>query len=96
MPDPRLPGWPRALREDLAAAYVGLSASTFRAAVAPAVPAVRLSPGRVAWLRDDLDRWLDSRRDGPRQAEEIDADIRALAERLAAPAPSARRRKAAG
>ncbi len=28
-----LPGWPRALREELAAAYSGLSRSTFRAEV---------------------------------------------------------------
>ena len=62
MPDgARLPGWPRALREPLAAAYVGLSASTFRAAVAPSVPSVRLTTGRVAWLREDLDAWLDAR-----------------------------------
>ncbi|MBS7810500.1 helix-turn-helix transcriptional regulator [Roseococcus pinisoli] len=54
-----LPYWPRALREPLAAAYVGLSGSTFRQVVVPAVPAVRLTTGRVAWLREDLDAWLD-------------------------------------
>ena len=57
-----LPGWPRALREPLAAEYVGLGASTFRQVVVPAVPAIRLTAGRVAWLREDLDRWLDERR----------------------------------
>lgn len=62
MPDgSTLPGWPRALREDLAAAYVGLSATTFRQVVAPAVPAILLSTGRIAWRRDHLDAWIESR-----------------------------------
>jgi predicted DNA-binding transcriptional regulator AlpA len=56
-----LPGWPRALREPLAAAYVGLSESTFRVQVAPVVSAIALTPGTRAWLREDLDRWLDER-----------------------------------
>ncbi|NKE43421.1 hypothetical protein HB662_01430 [Roseomonas frigidaquae] len=67
MPDgTALPGWPRALREEWAAAYVGLSPSTFRQAVVPAVQAVRLTAGRVAWLREDLDAWLEGRR-APRE-----------------------------
>jgi predicted DNA-binding transcriptional regulator AlpA len=56
-----LPGWPRALRADLAAAYVGLGETTFREVVATEVPPVRLTEKRVAWLREDLDRWLDRR-----------------------------------
>jgi predicted DNA-binding transcriptional regulator AlpA len=56
-----LPGWPRALREEWAAAYVGMSASLFRTAVASEVSPVRLSKTRVAWLREDLDAWLDRR-----------------------------------
>jgi predicted DNA-binding transcriptional regulator AlpA len=55
-----LPGWPRALSIKLAAAYVGLSVTTIRHL--PGFPApVPLSPGRVAYLREDLDRWLDQR-----------------------------------
>lgn len=56
-----LPGWPRALSEPLAASYVGLSASTFRAHVAPDVPPISLTGRRIAWLREDLDAWLDRR-----------------------------------
>lgn len=58
MPD-ALPSWPRALRPELAAAYVGLSPSTFAAhcKIAP----VQLTPGIRVWLREDLDRWLDER-----------------------------------
>ncbi|KAA5609133.1 hypothetical protein F1189_25850 [Rhodovastum atsumiense] len=56
-----MPHWPRGLSEDLAAAYVGLSSSTFRREVgAGRAPAsVRLTPGRQVWLREDLDAWLD-------------------------------------
>ncbi len=56
-----LPGWPRGLREDLAAGYVGLSASTIRAERARgAFPApVLLTPGRQVYLREDLDAYLD-------------------------------------
>lgn len=57
-----LPFTPRAMRADLAALYVGLSPSTFRQVVAPVVPAIRLTAGRVAWLREDLDAWLDRRK----------------------------------
>jgi predicted DNA-binding transcriptional regulator AlpA len=58
-----LPGWPRGLREPLAAAYVGLSASTIRAEYAAGrFPApVALTVGRQVWLRDDLDLWLDAK-----------------------------------
>lgn len=53
---------PRALPIRAAAYYVGLSPTTFRAEVATHIAPVRLSAGRIAWLREDLDRWLDSRR----------------------------------
>ncbi|MGS0647987.1 helix-turn-helix transcriptional regulator [Komagataeibacter melomenusus] len=52
---------PRGLRLEQAATYVGLSATTFLAQVAPDVPPVRLTVKRKVWLRDDLDRWLDAR-----------------------------------
>ncbi len=61
MPDGALPGWPRALKVELAAAYVGLSVTSFRQMVMPSVPPVYLTEKRIAWLREDLDRWLDSR-----------------------------------
>lgn len=56
-----LPGWPRGLSETLAAAYVGLSPSTIRAERARgAFPQpVQLTAGRMVYLRDQLDSWLD-------------------------------------
>lgn len=63
---PSLPGWPRGLREELAAAYVGLGASTFRAQVdaGEAPRPIRLTTHRQVWLRDHLDAWLE-RKAGP-------------------------------
>ncbi len=63
-PDRRtLPGWPRGLREELAAAYVGLSATLMRTErAAGRFPApVPLTAGRQVWVRDDLDAWLDQK-----------------------------------
>lgn len=55
-----LPGWPVLLRAELAAAYVGMSRSTFDAAVkagtAPA-PAPSRVGGIRAWRRAELDAW---------------------------------------
>ena len=62
MPEPSsLPGWPRGLKEDLAAAYVGLSVSTIRAERgAGRFPTpIALTAGRMVYLRDDLDFYLD-------------------------------------
>jgi hypothetical protein len=59
-----IPGWPRALSENLAAVYVGqLSNGTFRAEVdAGRIPAaVQLTAGRKAWLIEDLDAYLDGK-----------------------------------
>jgi hypothetical protein len=53
------PAWPRALRIGLAAAYVGLSEASFLRHCA--VQAIQITPGTKAWLREDLDRWLDER-----------------------------------
>jgi hypothetical protein len=58
-----LPGWPRGMREELAAAYVGLSESGLRAEVksgAMAAP-IYLTPGRIVYLRDNLDAYLDAK-----------------------------------
>ncbi|MFH5925714.1 transcriptional regulator [Roseomonas xinghualingensis] len=64
MPDgSALPAWPPLLSEALAAAYCGqLSVGTFRAVVVPEVPAVPLSARRIAWAKEDLDRWIARRR----------------------------------
>lgn len=66
-----LPGWPRALRPELAAAYLGLSPSAFYAGPGRDVEPVQLTPRIKAWLREDLDAWLDKRRlTAPPSAEE--------------------------
>jgi len=56
-----LPGWPRGLSEDLAAAYVGLSKTTFRTLWAGGdIPnPVKLSTKRQVWYKEALDEWLD-------------------------------------
>lgn len=56
-----LPGWPRGLREDLAAAYVGISVNGLRAKVEAGEiqPPRRHSSGRIVYLRDSLDAYLD-------------------------------------
>ena len=66
-----LPGWPRGMREALAAAYVGLSFSTFRREwrEGRAPGPVRLTAGRQVWLRDDLDRWLDRKAGRPKHTD---------------------------
>ena len=67
------PAWvPRGLPAKTAAYYVGFSVTSFRAHVAPQVPAVRISPGRLVWLREDLDRWLDGRRGSLPAPENLD------------------------
>lgn len=55
---------PAALSAADAAAYLGLSrASVWRMAAAGTLPRpVMLSPGRRAWMRDELDQWLEQRR----------------------------------
>jgi hypothetical protein len=74
-----IPGWPRALCEDWAAAYVGqLSPGTFRIEVdAGRIPAAgQLTAQRKAWLIEDLDAYLD-RRSGkrPKPAHELPPEI---------------------
>lgn len=62
-----LPSWPRGLRSELAAAYCGVSESWLRLELncGRFPPPVRLSPGRIIWLREDLDRWLDEKAGRP-------------------------------
>lgn len=53
--------WPRGMRAEVAAEYVGLSESTFlREVAAGRAPApVEITAGRRVWLRDQLDGWLE-------------------------------------
>jgi predicted DNA-binding transcriptional regulator AlpA len=62
---PGLPGWPRGLSVELAAAYVGLSVSTLRKLEKEGeFPSPTwITSWRCVWLRDSLDAWLD-RKDG--------------------------------
>lgn len=59
-----LPGWPRVLRRELAAQYLGMSPSLFvREVEGGALPRPINIVGTVkGWVRDDLDAWLDDRR----------------------------------
>ena len=56
--------WPRVLRRDLAARYLGLGLSKFDEEVAEErLPQPIPIAGSVkGWLRDDLDAWIDDRR----------------------------------
>ena len=68
---PLLPYWPRVLRRELAAAYLGMSPSLFvREVEAGALPRpVALAGSVKGWVRDDLDAWIEDRRaaqDAPR------------------------------
>jgi hypothetical protein len=52
---PTLPDWPRLMGEDMAAAYVSLSATTLR----ERGPEPRRLGKRRLYDRNDLDRWAD-------------------------------------
>ena len=56
-----LPYWPRILRREQAAAYVGVSAGTFDIEVKEgrAPPPVFVTATLKGLDRDDLDRWID-------------------------------------
>jgi predicted DNA-binding transcriptional regulator AlpA len=56
-----LPGWPRGMSVELAAAYVGLSVSTVYRLVGESDFAKKrwLTAGRAVFFREDLDAWLD-------------------------------------
>lgn len=64
MPDMPLPGWPLLLRREWAAAYVGMSPSTFDAECkAGRVPAAIPTAGTLkAWHVMDLAAWAEDRR----------------------------------
>jgi hypothetical protein len=59
MTDRAIPGWPRVLNEAWAAAYIGMSPSSFRRGPAADLTAINLTAQRKGWLRDDLDEWVD-------------------------------------
>ena len=74
MPEARpLPGWPAALDEDMAAAYVSLSGPSLRRLVdaGDAPKPIRLTPKRIAWRRADLDAWLARRGETALPSEDI-------------------------
>jgi len=78
-----LPDWPRLMREALAAAYVGISASMLREH-GPSPKKI----GRCAvWDRQDLDRWADALAGQPLDDNDRDAEgadiLRRVQERLA-------------
>lgn len=58
LPASKLPDWPAAMNQQMAAAYCGLSVDTF-AAVCPVVPVV-ITSSRAGkrYLRIRLDEWL--------------------------------------
>lgn len=47
---------PRGMREPMAAEYIGLSVTALRRT---GVKSVQLTPGRIVYLREDLDAFLD-------------------------------------
>lgn len=51
-----LPDWPRLMREEMAAAYVGISSSMLR----ERGPVPKHIGRRAVWDRNDLDRWADA------------------------------------
>ena len=66
-----LPDWPRALRVTHAAAYVGVSEPAVRNHVAPDLRAIHVTPRTTAWLREDLDAWLDAKAGRVAASEDI-------------------------
>lgn len=66
-----LPGWPRFLRAEKAAAYLDVSKSHFLETIAPEIQRVHLTGRIVGWLRDDLDAWLEARAGRVPASEEV-------------------------
>jgi predicted DNA-binding transcriptional regulator AlpA len=64
--DATLPGWPLLLRREWAAAYCGMSPSTFdNERKAGRVPEpISITAGLEAWHRGDLEAWAEDRRAG--------------------------------
>lgn len=68
-----LPDWPRLMREPMAAAYLGISASTLR----QHGPDPRHIGRAAVWDRRDLDRWADALGEVSRDPQPLDAGERA-------------------
>lgn len=77
-----LPDWPRLMREDHAAAYVGISGSMLR----DHGPAPKHIGRCAVWDRRDLDRWADALAGQPLDADQREAEaddiMRRVQERL--------------
>lgn len=56
----------RMLKQSEAAEYVGLSVKLFKA-VCPVQP-VEIRPGTILWDKHDLDRWIDTMKEGAEMA----------------------------
>lgn len=69
-----LPNWPRLLDEQLAAAYLTMSPSSFRERVAPHVQEVEEIGGMKRWDRLLLDHWVDHR--SPRRQGSVGERLR--------------------
>ena len=71
----RMPNWLRGMKVEIAAAYIGLSISTFLSLVAGgrAPWPTWITPGRKIWLREDLDLWLDRMR-GDKETAKVEPE----------------------
>jgi len=75
-----MPDWPRLMRESLAAAYLGIGASTLR----EHGPKPRKFGSRTLYDRRDLDRWADALDGQPLDQPEREAEADDVAARVAA------------
>lgn len=77
-----MPDWPRLMSERLAAAYLGIGASTLR----DRGPKPRKFGARTLYDRRDLDRWADALDgqplDAPQRDEEAGDALKRIEERL--------------
>ena len=73
-----LPNWPRLMAVDLAAAYLGLSATTLR----EKGPAPKEHGKRRLYDRNDLDRWADRLGGQPLTVPEQRAEAREIERRF--------------
>lgn len=75
-----MPDWPARMGEDMAALYLGISATTFRDRVGKGVyPQPQLEGRRRLWARRQLDRFVDAQFGLPHEGVEEDpswADLR--------------------
>lgn len=66
-----MPDWPARMGEDMAALYLGVSASTFRVRVKEGTyPQPVHEGGRIYWSRRQLDRYVDAQFNLPQLPDE--------------------------